>query len=92
VLLPGGILAMTLRPFRHRGELVDLPGAMGRLARPCGLVLFERNVALLAGVRDGQLVPRSSFFALDQVRRARRRGVPELVIAHEDVVVLRKPT
>jgi modification methylase len=91
VLRRGGILAMTLRPFRHRGKLVDLPGAMGRLAEPSGLVLFERNVALLAGVRDGRLVPRSSFFALDQVRRARRRGVPELVIAHEDVIVLRKP-
>jgi hypothetical protein len=52
-------------------------------------VLFERNVALLAGLRDDHLVSRSSFFALDQVRRARAQGVPRSLIAHEDLLVFR---
>ena len=91
LLRPGGIVAMTVRPFWTAGELVDLPGAVGGLAERAGLVLFERNVALLAGLRGDQLVPRPSFFALDQARRARRRGMPRMVVAHEDLVVMRKP-
>jgi len=80
LLRPGGIVALTVRPFWAAGELVDLPGEVGRLAEGAGLVLFERNVALLAGLRGDQLVPRPSFFALDQARRARRRGLPRLVL------------
>ncbi|HZT66280.1 MAG TPA: DNA methyltransferase [Acidimicrobiales bacterium] len=91
LLRPGGIVAMTVRPFWACGELVDLPGEVGGLAEAAGLVLFERNVALLAGLRGDQLVARPSFFALDQARRARRRGLPRLVVAHEDLVVMRKP-
>ena len=90
LLRPGGIVAMTLRPWRRHGELVDLPGAVGRVGEEADFVLVERNVALLVGIRHDELVPRASFFAIDQVRRARRRGFPQLVIAHEDVVVLRK--
>ena len=91
VLRPGGIVALTVRPFWAAGGLVDLPGEIGRLATRAGLVLFARNVALLAGLRADHLVPRPSFFALDQARRARRRGLPRLVVAHEDLVVMVKP-
>jgi hypothetical protein len=56
-----------------------------------GLVAFERNVALLAGLRGDRLVPRTSFFQLTQVRKARERGVALRVIAHEDVLVFRRP-
>jgi modification methylase len=87
----GGIVALTVRPFWTAGQLVDLPGEVGRLAERAGLVLFERNVAILTGLRDDHLVPRPSFFALDQARRARRRGLPRMVVAHEDLVVMRKP-
>ena len=90
LLRPGGLVAMTVRPWRRHGQLVDLPGAMGQVGEQAGLVLFERNVALLAGLRDDTLVPRASFFALEQARKSRRRGVPQLVIAHEDVLVFRK--
>ena len=90
VLRPGGIVALTVRPWWRAGELVDLPGLLARVGEQAGLTLFERNVALLAGLRDDQLVPRVSFFALDQVRRARARGVPRSVIAHEDVLVFRR--
>ena len=55
------------------------------------LTLFERNIALLAGVRDDTLVPRASFFQLDQVRKARGRGLPRHLLAHEDLLVFRRP-
>jgi hypothetical protein len=80
---------MTVRPWWHNGQLVDLPGALVRVGEASGLVLYERNVALLAGLRDERLVPRSSFFALEQVRKARAAGVPRLVTAHEDFLVFR---
>jgi hypothetical protein len=86
---PGGVVAMTVRPWWAAGELIDLPGAMARVGEDAGLVLFERNVALLAGLRDDRLVPRSSFFALDQTRRARARGLPRSVVAHEDLLAFR---
>ncbi len=82
---------MTVRPWRRHGQLIDLPGAMGQVGEQAGLVLFERNVALLTGLRDDGLVSRASFFALEHARKCRRRGVPQLVIAHEDVLVFRRP-
>jgi hypothetical protein len=36
-------------------------------------------------------VPRTSFFALEAVRKARQRGVPRLVVAHEDFLVFKAP-
>ena len=91
LLRPGGFVAMTVRPFWGAGELVDLPGAVARVTEAAGFVPYERNIALLAGLRHEHLVPRVSFFALDQVRKARRRGLPRLVVAHEDLMVFRLP-
>jgi modification methylase len=92
LLRPGGVAVLTVRPFRRAGELVDLPAAVLRCGDEAGLLPYERNVALLAGLRGDHLVPRASFFALDQVRRARRAGRPLQVIAHEDVLVFRRPS
>jgi tRNA G10 N-methylase Trm11 len=92
LLKPGGIVAVTARPWRQHGHLVDLPAAVLRLGAEVGLEPFDRLVALLVGLRSDRLVSRSSFFALHEVRRARRAGSPLRVIAHEDVLVLRKPT
>jgi modification methylase len=91
VLRPGGYVAMTVRPYWSAGRLVDLPGVLVRVGEAVGLLLYERNVALLAGLRDDRLVPRTSFFALEQVRKARAKGVPRQVIAHEDLLVFRVP-
>lgn len=90
LLRPGGIVAVTARPWRRGGELVDLPGAVVRAGEEAGLVPFERNVVLLAGLRGDQIVPRASFFQLDSVRKARRSGLPLRVIAHEDLLVFRR--
>jgi modification methylase len=91
LLRPGGLLVLTARPYRHRERLVDLPGQLTHIAETAGLVLYERNAALLVGLRGDRLVPRPSFFQLDRIRKARTRGLPLRIIAHEDVLVFRRP-
>lgn len=91
LLKPGGIVVVTVRPWRKHGDLVDLPSGVIAAGVQAGLVPLERCVALLAAVRDGHLVARPSFFQLQQVRKARTAGVPMHLIAHEDVIILVKP-
>jgi modification methylase len=91
LLRPGGMVVVTARPWRRDGLLVDFPGAVLRTAEAAGLVPVQRLVALLAALHDDRIVPRASFFQLRLVREARAAGVPLRVIAHEDVLVLRKP-
>ena len=91
LLRPGGIVVITARPWRHRGELVDLPSAVIAAGRAAGLTSIERCVALLAGLDGDHLVARPSFFQLDNTRKARARGEPWHLIVHEDVCVFTKP-
>lgn len=91
LLAPGGRLAVTARPYRRQGALIDLPGELVALARETGFVFEARHAALLCGLREGGLVPRASFF---QIERQRSGAIPRmLVVAHEDVLVFtrRKP-
>ncbi|MGC5322359.1 TRM11 family SAM-dependent methyltransferase [Micromonospora arida] len=90
LLRPGGTVVVTARPWRKRGELIDLPSAVIAAGLRAGLVPTERCVALLTAVRHGQLVARPSFFQLQQVRKARTSGVPMHLIAHEDVLIFTK--
>jgi modification methylase len=90
LLRPDGLLVLTARPWRRREHLVDFPGQLVRIAEAAGLVPFERNVALLVGLNGDRLVGRPSFFQLDRVRKARARGLPLRIIAHEDVLVFRR--
>ncbi len=90
LLRPGGIAVVTARPWRRDGLLTDFPGALLAAAQAAGLVPLQRLVALLTGLSGDRLVPRASFFQLQQVRKARAAGLPTRVIAHEDVLVLRK--
>jgi SAM-dependent methyltransferase len=88
MLAPGGHLVLTVRPFRARGALVDLPGATIELAQSVGLTLTNRHVALLCGLRGSGLVSRTSFF---QIQHQRKGAIPRmLLIAHEDVLVFTK--
>jgi len=75
LLRPGGTVVITARPWRQGGELVDLPGAVLALAPAVGLAPVGRHVALLAAVRQGELISRHSFFQLLKVREARTRGI-----------------
>ena len=91
LLRPGGVAVVTARPWRSHGELDDLPAAILATGAAAGLIPAARCVALLAGLRGSQLIPRPSFFQLDNVRKARRRGEPWHLIVHEDVLVFRVP-
>jgi SAM-dependent methyltransferase len=91
LLRPGGIAVVTARPWRQRGELVDLPAAVIAAGQRAGLIPAARHVALLAGLREDHLVARPSFFQLDNTRKARRRGEPWSLIVHEDVLIFRAP-
>ena len=91
LLRPGGTVVVTARPWRQHGELVDLPGAVLAAGVSAGLIPAERCVALLAGLRGQRLIPRPSFFQLDNVRKARARGEPWHLIVHEDVLIFRAP-
>lgn len=87
VLRPGGYVAVTARPYRRRGELIDIPGMVAAAGLAAGLTLVEELVALIAGVRDGVLVPRASFFQMKNVRDAINTGDPQWLIQHEDLLL-----
>ncbi|WP_460366527.1 TRM11 family SAM-dependent methyltransferase [Actinocorallia lasiicapitis] len=91
ILRPGGVVAITIRPIRAKGELVDLPGEVIATAQEAGLVLEHRLVALLCGLRDGGLVNRASFFQMLETRRQREKGVAAAASAHEDLLVFTSP-
>jgi tRNA G10 N-methylase Trm11 len=90
LLRPYGVIAVTVRPIRVRGELVDLPGQVIETAQQTGLLLVDRYAALLAGLRGGRLVNRASFFQMLETRRARERGIPACATAHEDLLLFQK--
>jgi tRNA1(Val) A37 N6-methylase TrmN6 len=83
LLQPGGVVAVTARPYRTRGELVDIPGMVAAAGHAAGLTLVDRCVALIAGIRDGKLVPRASFFQLHNIRLAHQNGDPQWLLQHE---------
>lgn len=91
LLRPGGIVAVTARPWREHGSLIDLPGHVLTAGAIAGLNPVQRCVALLAGVREGELIARPSFFQLANVRRARDEGEPRSIIVHEDLLLLQNP-
>ena len=88
MLTADGYLVLTVRPYRVRGALVDLPAETVRLAREAGLTLTDRHVALLCGLRGSEFVSRTSFF---QIQHQRKGAIPRmLLIAHEDVLVFQR--
>ena len=86
-LRPGGYVAVTARPWRSSGQLIDLPSAVIAAGIAAGLEPVERCVALLAALRDGRLIPgRRSSNCTPSAEHARRhpaephrpRGRPDL--------------
>ncbi|GGL42643.1 TRM11 family SAM-dependent methyltransferase [Planomonospora parontospora] len=92
LLRPGGVAAVTVRPFRQRGELIDLPGEVITAGQQAGLVLADRIVCLLCGIGENRLLNRASFFQLHEARKAWARGVPIHATAHEDLLIFRTPS
>ncbi|WP_020499166.1 TRM11 family SAM-dependent methyltransferase [Sciscionella marina] len=91
VLRPGGHVVITARPWREHSELIDLPSQIIACGHRAGLIPVERCVALLARAADTDLVARGSFFQREFIRKQREQGLPLHLIAHEDVICLRKP-
>jgi DNA methylase len=91
VLRPGGHVVVTARPYRRHGELVDIPGMVVAAGTNAGLRPHERCVALIAGIRDGRLVTRASFFQLKNLRAAIAAGDPQWLVQHEDILVFQAP-
>ncbi|HWH01630.1 MAG TPA: DNA methyltransferase [Pilimelia sp.] len=87
VLASNGRVAVTARPYRRNGELIDIPGMVLAAGMNAGLQVIDRCPALIAGMRDGALVPRGSFFQLRNIRSALEEGDPQWLVAHEDVLV-----
>lgn len=92
VLRPDGHVVVTARPYRRHGELVDIPGMVVAAGQAAGLELIEECVALMAGVRNGVLIPRASFFQQKNVRDAIASGDPQWIPQHEDVLVFSVPS
>lgn len=87
LLRPDGTVVLTARPWRHHGELVDLPSMIAEAAERAGLTQIDRRVALLACLDGGRLTARPTLHELLHLRRARAKGSPVQLIAHEDILV-----
>ncbi len=91
VLRPGGFLVLVTKDMRSDGALRNLSGDTIRLCQDAGLRYWQRIIGLLATVHDSELVMRPSLWQVLNVRRARSHGERTHVVAHEDVLVFRKP-
>jgi hypothetical protein len=86
-LKPGGFLAVVTKNLRAGGALHDLAGATVELCQQTGLLYWQHVIALHAAIRDGELVPRPSFWQLSTTRKALARGERIRLVCHEDVLV-----
>lgn len=91
ILRPGGHVVVTARPYRRHGELIDIPSMVAAAGQNAGLHMHERCVALIAGIRDGRLIARPSFFQLKNLRAAIASGDPQWLVQHEDILVFQTP-
>lgn len=93
VLKPGGFLVCVTKDMRSAGggALRNLSGETIALCGDVGLLYWQRVISLLATVRDSELVMRPSFWQTLHARRRRAQGDRTHVVAHEDVLVFRKP-
>jgi modification methylase len=92
VLKPGGFLVLVTKDMRSGGTLHNLSGDTITLCENLGLNYWQRIIGMLATVRDSEIVMRPSFWQTLHARRMRARGERAHVVAHEDVLVFRKPT
>lgn len=91
LLAPDAHVAVTTRPYRHRGELVDIAGMVVAAAHRAGLALHDRCIPLLGRVDGGRLIARPSFFQLRHIRAAHARGDPQWLLQHETAHIFIHP-
>jgi modification methylase len=91
VLRPGGLLAVVTKNTRRKGRTLDLAGLTVSLAGAAGFSYLQHVIALHAAIRDGDFIPRPSYWQITQIRHAIERGEPVHLVAHEDVTVFIRP-
>jgi modification methylase len=93
VLKPGGFMVCATKDMRSAGggALRNLSCETIALCEDAGLLYWQRVIGLLATVGDGELVMRPSFWQTLHARRRLAKGDRTQVVAHEDVLVFRKP-
>ncbi len=93
VLKPGGFMVCVTKDMRSGGggALRNLSCETIALCENAGLLYWQRVIGLLATVGDGELVMRPSFWQTLHARRRLAKGDRTQVVAHEDVLVFRKP-
>lgn len=90
-LKAGGFLVLVTKDMRSKGALRNLSGQTINLCEDAGLQYWQRIIGLLATIRDNEIVMRPSFWQTLHARQARERGEQTHVVAHEDILVFRKP-
>jgi modification methylase len=90
-LKPGGFFVCVTKNMRARGALCNLSGDTIALCESTGLLYWQHVIGLLATVHDSELVMRPSLWQTLHIRRYRAQGDRTQVVAHEDVLVFRKP-
>ena len=93
VLKPGGFMVCVTKDMRSAGggALRNLSCETIALCEDAGLLYWQRVIGLLATVGDGELIMRPSFWQTLHARRRLAKGDRTQVVAHEDVLVFRKP-
>lgn len=91
MLKPGGFLVTVTKELRSGGALHNLAGNTIQLCEQAGLRYWQHVIALLATIRDDDLIARPSFWQRTQTRKALERGEQVALVVHEDVLVFRKP-
>lgn len=89
MLAPGGFLVLVTKNLRAQGTLRNLAGDTIALCQHVGLDYWQHVIALLAGIRDGELRARPSFWQLLHARNALAAGERTQLVCHEDVLVFR---
>jgi hypothetical protein len=82
---------MCHQEHARSGALRNLSGDTIALCESAGLLYWQHVIGLLATIRDDELVMRPSLWQTLHVRRYRAQGDRTQVVAHEDVLVFRKP-
>jgi modification methylase len=91
MLKPGGFLVLVTKDMRSGGALHNLSGDTITLCEGLGLRYWQRIIGLLATIRDSEIVMRPSFWQMLHARRTSALGERTQIVAHEDVLVFRKP-
>ena len=90
MLTPGGFLIVVTKNLRSDGRLRNLAGDTVALCQHAGLDYWQHVIALLVGVRDGELRARPSLWQLLHARNALQNGERTQLVCHEDVLIFRR--